>query len=72
MVYNDRDKILWDLLIQMNKLVMANQPDIVLVDKQRKKAIVLDVAIPGMWMVLVIPTRKQGHNLPLLSTFLSL
>lgn len=53
-------------------ITRANQPDIVLVDKQRKKAIVLDVAIPGMWMGLVIPTRKQGHNLPLLSTFLTL
>lgn len=53
-------------------ITRANQPDVVLVDKQRKKAIVLDVAIPGMWMGLVIPTRKQGHNLPLLSTFLTL
>lgn len=39
-------------------ITRANQPDVVLVDKQRKKAIVLDVAIPGMWMGLVIPTRK--------------
>lgn len=45
---NNQTKILWDLQIQMGKLVMADQPDIVVVvDKQRKKGVVIDIiAIP--------------------------
>lgn len=34
-----------DFHIQTDKLVKANQPDIILVDKQRKSAVVIDVAI---------------------------
>lgn len=34
-----------DFHIQTDKLVKANQPDIVLVDKQRKMAVVIDGAI---------------------------
>ncbi|MDG2555549.1 hypothetical protein P7M41_26505, partial [Vibrio parahaemolyticus] len=45
-VENGRAKILWDFQIQTDKLVMANQLDIMLVDKQQKKAVVIDVAIP--------------------------
>ena len=33
MVDNDRTKIPWDFQIQTDKLVMANQPDIVVVNK---------------------------------------
>ena len=32
----DRAKILWDFQIQTDKQLMANQPDIVVVDKQQK------------------------------------
>ncbi|KAM9816571.1 carbohydrate sulfotransferase 6 isoform X4 [Syngnathus typhle] len=44
---NGRAKILWDFQIQTDKMVMANQPDIVVVDKQQKKAVVVDIAIPS-------------------------
>lgn len=30
--------------IQMDKMEMANQPDIVVVDKQKKTAVVIDIA----------------------------
>uniref|UniRef100_A0A669BFW3 Seizure related 6 homolog like n=1 Tax=Oreochromis niloticus TaxID=8128 RepID=A0A669BFW3_ORENI len=43
-VENDQGKILWDFQIQMDKMEVSNQPDIVVVDKQRKMAVV-DVAI---------------------------
>lgn len=38
---------MWDCQIQTAKLVMANQPYIIVVDKQRKTAVVIDVAIPS-------------------------
>lgn len=42
---NDRAKILWDFQIQADKQVMANQPDIVVMDKVDKSAVVIDVAV---------------------------
>jgi hypothetical protein len=44
---NDQAKILWDFHIQTDKQVIANQPDIVLIDKSKKKAIIIDIAIPN-------------------------
>ena len=41
----ERAKILWDFHIQTDKMVMANQPDIVVVDKVQRKAVVVDIAI---------------------------
>ncbi len=46
-VKNDLAKMLWDLQIQTDKLVIASQPDIVFIDKQQKMAVVIDVAIPS-------------------------
>lgn len=40
-------KILWDLKIQTDKLVVANQPDIFVLDKQNKTAVVTDVTVPS-------------------------
>lgn len=45
MVENGRAKILWDFQIRTDKLVMANRPDIVVVDKQRKE--VIDNSVPS-------------------------
>ncbi|TWW69263.1 hypothetical protein D4764_18G0000690 [Takifugu flavidus] len=44
-VENKQAKILWDLQIQTVKMLMANQPDIVVVDKHQKTVVVIDVAI---------------------------
>lgn len=46
-VENDKAKILWDFQIQTIKLVMANQPDVVVVDKHPKKTVVINVSIPN-------------------------
>ncbi|TWW73335.1 hypothetical protein D4764_15G0007290 [Takifugu flavidus] len=37
----------YGLEIQADKMVVANQPDIVVVDKHRKTVVVIDVAIPS-------------------------
>lgn len=44
-VENDQTKVLWDVQIQTDKQVMANQPDTVVVVKQRKTAVEIEVAI---------------------------
>ena len=46
-VENEPGKILWDFQIQTDRKVMANQPDIMVVDKEQRKAVVVDVAVPS-------------------------
>lgn len=43
-VENDGAKIMRDIQIQTDKVVMASQPDQVVVDKKRKEA-VIDIAV---------------------------
>ncbi|TWW73485.1 hypothetical protein D4764_15G0008790 [Takifugu flavidus] len=54
---NKQAKILWDFQIQTDKMVVANQPDIVVVDKHRKTVVVIDVAIPSDSNI-----RKKEHE----------
>ncbi|XP_051931065.1 uncharacterized protein LOC127607055 [Hippocampus zosterae] len=56
-VENDRAKILWDFQIQTDKMVMANQPDIVIIDKGQRKAVVVDIAVPSDGNI-----RKKEHE----------
>ncbi|XP_077138906.1 uncharacterized protein LOC143804564 [Ranitomeya variabilis] len=46
-VENERDKILWDFKIQMDKQVFGYQPDIMIVDKDQKTAMIIDVSVPS-------------------------
>ncbi|KAI3354121.1 hypothetical protein L3Q82_018670 [Scortum barcoo] len=54
-VENDHAKILWDF--QINKQVLANQPGIVVWDKEHKRAVVIEVAIPSDSNI-----RKKEHK----------
>lgn len=47
MVDNNQAKLPWDFQIQKDKVLMANQPDTVVADKQRRKVVIIDVAIHG-------------------------
>ena len=40
-------KLLWDFNIQTDKVIEARQPDLVLVDKEKKERQIIDIAIPG-------------------------
>lgn len=46
-IENDQATILWDFQIHADKMVMANQPDVVVADKQQKRTIVIDVTVPS-------------------------
>ena len=43
---NEKVKILWDFYLQTDRKVLANKPDIVVVNKQDRQAWIIDVAIP--------------------------
>ncbi|TWW76591.1 hypothetical protein D4764_13G0012530 [Takifugu flavidus] len=53
---NKQAKILWDFQIQTDKMVVANQPDTLVVGKHRKTVGVIDVAIPSDSNI-----RKKEH-----------
>ena len=57
MAENNRAKILWDFSFQTDKQLLANQPDIVVVDKEQKRVVVIDVAIPADANI-----RKKEHE----------
>ena len=44
---NDKAKILWDFMIQCDKMIEDRKPDVVLVDKLQQKCLIIDVAFPG-------------------------
>ena len=46
-IENDKVKILWDMFIQTDRLIGARRPDIVVVDKTRKEATIIDISIPA-------------------------
>ena len=44
MVENERCKILWDMNIQCDYVIEARRPDIVVVDRESNKVIIVDIA----------------------------
>ena len=44
---NDDYKVLWDFSIRTDKVIKEHRPDIVIVDKRKREAMLVDVAIPG-------------------------
>ena len=40
-------KLIWDMNIQCDNVIVERRPDIVIVDKTEKTAIIIDAAIPG-------------------------
>ena len=46
-VENEEVKILWDLMIQFEREIKARKPDIVVVKKNERSCVIIDIAIPG-------------------------
>ena len=44
---NSGTKILWDFKIYTDNIILARRPDIVLIDKQMKKTIIIDINCPA-------------------------
>ena len=58
---NDRAKILWDFYIRTDKHVLANQPDIVVVDKENKRATIIDIAVPNDYNIAC--KKRKGRKM---------
>ena len=47
MIDKENVKILWDVNIQTDYIIEHRRPDIVVVDKENNRALVIDIAVPG-------------------------
>ena len=43
----DRVKLLWDVNIQCDHIIEARRPDIMVINKQERSCLIIDIAIPG-------------------------
>ena len=59
MVENEICKILWDMTIQCDHVIEARRPDIVVVEKESDKAIIVDIA--SLWDHRVY--EKEGEKI---------
>ena len=50
-VEKDATQIFWERSITTDRPIGANQPDIIVVDRRNKMAILIDISIPGDWNV---------------------
>ena len=62
---NNHVKILWDFYIHTDKHVLANQPDIVVVDKGNKRATIIDIAVPSDYNIASKEKEKVEKYQPL-------
>ena len=46
-VENEEVKILWDINIQCDNIIQARRPDIILIKKKQKEAVIVDIVIPA-------------------------
>ncbi|XP_067939766.1 uncharacterized protein [Watersipora subatra] len=62
---NDHAKTLWDFHIRTDKHVLANQSDIVVVDKENKRAAIIDIAVPNDYNI-ARKEKEMFRNIALL------
>lgn len=46
-VENEDVKVLWDFNVFVDKFIEARRPDIILVKKEVKECVIIDIAVPG-------------------------
>ena len=56
---NVNHRLIWDMNIQCDDVIMERKPDIVIVNKMEKTAIIINVAIPGDKSIIVKEKKKN-------------
>ena len=57
-VENDEVKLLWDFKIQCDRDIEHHKPDIVVVNKQEKSCLIIDIAVPGDQRIIFKEGKK--------------
>ena len=56
---NEQAKIMWNFPVQTDHTIRHNKPDILLVDKNERHAIIIDIAVPSDYNI----TRKRAEKI---------
>ena len=62
MLENGNNKILRDFNSQCDHLIEGRRPDIVVIDKDKNKCLIIDIAVPGDARVKVKEQEKVEKN----------
>ena len=62
---NDTHKLLWDFDIQMNYLISARQPDLIIINKKKRTCKIVDFAVPADHRVKLKESEKKDKYLDL-------
>ena len=62
---NETQKLLWDLEIQTDHLILARQPDLVIISKEKRTCRIVDFAVPADYGVKLKESEKTVKYLDL-------
>ena len=64
---NDTHKLLWDFNIQTDNLIPARRPDLIIINKKKKKGIckIVDLAVPAEHRINLKESKKKDKYLDL-------
>ena len=62
---NPKVKLLWDFSIQCDENIIARRPDLILVDKEKKHCLFIDIAAPRDDKVAEKEDEKENKHQPL-------
>ena len=66
-IENDTNKLLWDFDIQMDHLISARRPDLIIINNKKKKKIcqIIDFAVPADQTIKLKECEKRNKYLDL-------
>ena len=46
-VEKEAAKVLWDINVQCDNVIQARRPDVIVIHKEKKEALIVDIAVPA-------------------------
>ena len=62
---NETHKLLWDFEIQMDHLILARRPDLIIINKKERTCRIMDFAVPANHRVKLKKRQKRDKYLDL-------
>ena len=58
---NEMQKLLWDFKRQTNHLILARQPDLIIINKKKRTCRIVDFALPADHRVKLKENKKEKY-----------
>ena len=55
-------KILWDINVQCDNVIQARRPDVIVIHKEKKEALIVDIAVPAD--TRIAEKVREGRKIP--------